>query len=94
MAFVFDDQGDYEKALEYYGKAIAIHESVLGTDHPDTATMYKNMAWVYHHDQSDYKTALYYYKKAYDIRLAKLGENYPDTKRMKRDIEFMESKLK
>ena len=48
MAGVYHAQGDYEKALEYYGKALAISERVLGTDHPDTATTYNNTAGVYH----------------------------------------------
>jgi tetratricopeptide (TPR) repeat protein len=35
------DKGDYDGALEQYEKALAIAESVLGTDHP--ATTYNNI---------------------------------------------------
>ena len=93
MACVYKDQGDYGKALEYYGKVLAIVERVLGKDHPSTATTYDNMAGVYY-AQSDYVKALEYYKKAYAIRLSKLGEEHPYTKDTKRNIEFVEFKLK
>ena len=47
MAGVYQEQGDYEKALEYYEKDLEISERVLGSDHPSTATTYNNMAGVY-----------------------------------------------
>ena len=78
MAGVFQAQGDYEKALEYYGKALAIRERVLGTGHPDTAVTYNNMAVVYE-DQGDYEKALEYYGKALAIRERVLGTGHPDT---------------
>ena len=46
MAGVYNNQGNYEKALEYFGKALAIRERVLGTEHPDTAVTYNNIASV------------------------------------------------
>jgi tetratricopeptide (TPR) repeat protein len=41
------NQGDYVKALEWYYKALAIREKVLGAEHPSTATTYNNIAVVY-----------------------------------------------
>jgi hypothetical protein len=35
------------KALEWYYKALAIREKVLGAEHPRTATTYNNIAGVY-----------------------------------------------
>ena len=78
MAGVYEDQGDYGKALEYYGKDLAISERVLGTDHPSTATTYNNMAGVYY-AQGDYGKALEYCGKALAIRERMLGEDHPDT---------------
>ena len=78
MAVVYHAQGDYGKALEYYGKALAIVERVLGTGHSDTATTYNNMAVVYH-AQGDYGKALEYYGKALAIRERVLGPEHPDT---------------
>ena len=78
MACVFRAQGDYEKALEYYGKDLAISERVLGPEHPSTATTYNNMAGVYE-DKGDYEKALEYYGKALAISERVLGTEHPDT---------------
>ena len=78
LANVYVEQGDYGKALEYYGKALAILERVLGSEHPDTATTYNNMAVVYD-VQGDYEKALEYYGKALAIRERVLGSEHPDT---------------
>ena len=78
LAGVYSDQSDYEKALEYYGKALAICERVLGLDHPDTATTYNNMAGVYE-DQGDYEKALEYYGKDLAISERVLGPDHPNT---------------
>lgn len=43
MAGAFFEQGDYGKAQEYYGKALAVSEKVLGTKHPDSAMTYNNL---------------------------------------------------
>ena len=78
LAGVYKDQGDYVKALEYYGKALAIKERVLGTDHPNTATTYNNLAVVYK-NQGDYVKALEYYGKTLAIRERVLGTDHLDT---------------
>ena len=36
MASIFGKQGQYEKALEWYQRALAGKEKALGVDHPDT----------------------------------------------------------
>ena len=78
MAGVYEDQGDYEKALEYYSKDLEISEKVLGSGHPSTATTYNNMAGVYK-AQGDYEKALEYYDKALEVRERVLGSGHPDT---------------
>ena len=49
--------GEYGKALDYYSKALAIVEKVLGTEQPYTATTYNNIAYVYR-DMGEYSKAL------------------------------------
>jgi tetratricopeptide (TPR) repeat protein len=49
----------------------------LGTDHPDVANTYNNMAVVYR-AQGDYPRALKYLKMCLDIRLDRLGTDHPD----------------
>ena len=89
MAMVYTDQGEYEKALEYYGKALSIRERVLGTEHPATATTYNNMAVVFR-AQGDYEKALEYFKKARDVFVMKLGEAHPYTKDTQLSVQIMD----
>ena len=76
MAGIYYVQGNYGKALEYYEKACAIREKVLGKGHPYTATTYNNMALVYD-AQGNYEKALEYNKKALAIKEKVLGEAHP-----------------
>ncbi len=89
MAGVFWAQGDYEKALSYYGKALAIKERVLGTEHPSTATTYNNMAGVFW-AQGDYEKALDYYRKALSAFKKSLGENHKHTRAVQKAISRIE----
>ncbi len=75
---VYDKIGDYNKALEFYEKAINIREKVLGTEHPDTATSYNNIGGVYM-AISDYNKALEFYEKAINVKIKLLGTEHPDT---------------
>ena len=78
MGSVYDGKGDYERALEYYGKSLAIKLATHGEQHPDTAATYNNMASVsYNRGRID--SALEYYGKSLAIKLATLGEQHPDT---------------
>ena len=78
IGWSYKDLGDYNKALEYYGKALEIKESKLGKDHTDTAATYNNIAGVYDAN-GDYDKALEYYGKALKIVESKLGKDHPDT---------------
>ncbi len=81
IAGVFRAQGDYERALEYCGKALAITEKVFGCEHLDTATMYNNIAVVYS-TLGDYERAMEYYGKALAITEKVLGNEHPLTATM------------
>ena len=79
IGLVFNDQiCDYDKALEYYFKALEIREKVLGKDHSDTAQSYNNIGTVYS-DKGKYDKALEYYLKSLEIREKVLGKEHPDT---------------
>jgi tetratricopeptide (TPR) repeat protein len=75
---VYDDLGDYDKALEYHNKALEIRKSVLGENHPDTASSYDNIGIVYR-NLGDYDKALEYHFKALEIYKDILGEKHRDT---------------
>ena len=85
MALVYQEQGEYEKALEYFGKALDVRERVLGSDHPDTATTYNNMAVVYK-EQGEYEKALEYNGKALEVVERVLGSDHPYTATMYNNI--------
>ena len=78
----------YDKALEHYQKALAIKLKKLGPEHPDVATSYNNMAYVYK-AKKDLAKAKEYWEKAYAICLKKLGPNHPTTKRVKAQLDAL-----
>jgi predicted enzyme related to lactoylglutathione lyase len=75
---VYDKIGDYNKALEFYEKALNIRKKVLGTEHPNTATSYNNIGSTYD-SMGDYNKALEFYENALNIREKVLGTEHPDT---------------
>jgi tetratricopeptide (TPR) repeat protein len=88
IGFVYDNQGDYPKALAFYQKALKIREKVLGIEHPDTATTYNNIGGVYY-IQGDYPKALEFYQKALKIQEKVLGIEHPDTATTYNNIGFV-----
>ena len=77
-ASIYQDNGEYKIAMEYYDKALAIHENVLGADNPNTAAVYNNIACVYQ-GLDNYNKALEYCEKALTICENVLGTEHPDT---------------
>ena len=68
--------GEYDQALEYYYRAMAIALKQLGPDHPDLAISYNNIGNVYGH-KGENERALEFYQKAMPIWLNKLGKDHP-----------------
>ena len=89
---MYNDQGDYEKALEYNGKALAIKGRVLGSEHPDTAQTYNNLANVYA-EQGDYEKALEYYQRALKVYLDTFGEEHPGTKKIRDNLTRLQEEM-
>ena len=78
MGLVYEYQGEYEKALEYHEKDLAIRRAIYGhVNHPDIATSYQFMGSVYG-SQEQYEEALECYEKSLNILLTAFGdENNP-----------------
>ena len=57
------------QALEFYQKALKIWLQVLGENHPDVATSYNNIGFVYN-NLGEYDKALEFHQKALKIRLS------------------------
>ena len=78
IGWSYNDLGDYNKALEYYEKALKIKESKLGKDDTDTTATYNNIAGVYY-AKGDYDKALEFHEKTLIIKESKLGNDHPST---------------
>jgi tetratricopeptide (TPR) repeat protein len=59
---VYINKAEYDKALEYYNKSLAIRIDKLGKDSTSVAASYNNIAIVYKNQQK-YDEALEYYNK-------------------------------
>ena len=75
---VYDEHAEYSTALKWNEKALTIRETVLGKEHPNTATTYNNMAVAYD-NLGEYDKALDRNNKALEIREKVLGKEHPDT---------------
>ncbi len=91
MAYSFSEFAIYTDSVQFYNKALAISEKVLGVEHPDIATTYNNIAGVYD-SQGDYPKALEWYNKALEIREKVLGAEHPDTAITYNNIAFVYSR--
>ena len=82
MALVYNNQGEYEKALEWYEKGLEIKLKTLGHDHPNTASTYFCLGALYD-NMKDYKTSLENLELALAIYLKSLGPNHPQISSVK-----------
>jgi len=51
--------GDGMKAMEYFEKALAINETLFGTDHPHLVNNFNNMGLIWNHFGNEAKTTEY-----------------------------------
>jgi CHAT domain-containing protein len=63
---VYYSQGRYEEALKAYGRALAIREKALGSEHPDVAQTLNNLA-VVEVTQRNWADAQHYWERATHI---------------------------
>jgi tetratricopeptide (TPR) repeat protein len=78
LARIHDQQSNYAEALPLLERALAISETTLGPDHPDTAISLDNLALLYE-SMGNYAEALPLFQRALTIREAALGPDHPDT---------------
>ncbi|MGD0342226.1 MAG: CHAT domain-containing tetratricopeptide repeat protein, partial [Bacteroidales bacterium] len=74
---VYYDKGEYDKALEYYNKALEIRKEVFGEKHTDITASYIGIGLVYW-NKKEFDKALEYYFKALQIKTEILGEKHPE----------------
>ncbi len=61
LGLALDEAGQYDHALEYHQKSLAIWLKKLGEHHPDVAISYNNIGEV-HRNKGEYDKALEYYQ--------------------------------
>ena len=76
LGALFHMKAQYDKALDYYSKALAISEKVLGPKHPLVAHSMNNLG-VVHWNKGNFENALMYHHKSLSIRMTTLGSKHP-----------------
>ena len=63
MGLAWQKKGEYDKAIDYYGKALESDLKSFGDDHPNVARTWNNLggAWK---DKGEYEKSLKYFEKA------------------------------
>jgi len=74
---ILHDLGEYNKAIEYFEKALDSDLKTYGEQHPQVAIYWSNLglAWS---SLGEYKKAIEYFEKALDSDLKTYGEQHPD----------------
>lgn len=72
IAFIYDNEGDYDSALCYYNNALQYVLSTLGDKHLDAALIYSNIAYILL-KQEKFSEALEYYEKARKVYIETPG---------------------
>ena len=76
LGSAYENKGEYEKAIEYNEKCLAIYKKTLGPEHFSVAITYVNIGLVYK-NKGEYDKAIGYYEKALTIFLKSLGADHP-----------------
>lgn len=74
LGVIYEQLGDYSKALEYSTKILEVRRKVLGEETLRTAIAYNNIGSVYH-SLKNYNKAKEYYIKSLNIRKKLFGDN-------------------
>ncbi|GMH61552.1 hypothetical protein TL16_g03280 [Triparma laevis f. inornata] len=77
---VYRNLGNYEKALEYYERALKGSETTMGKTHPQTLATVGNIAIVYNTTE-DYGKSEEFYQRSLEGKVAQLGKDHKSTMR-------------
>ena len=75
LGLAYDNKGEYDKAIDYHEKSLAIQLKTLGAEHPSVGTSYNNIGGAYS-EKGEYDKALEYYEKDLAIQLKALGAGH------------------
>ncbi|CAF1485319.1 unnamed protein product, partial [Rotaria sordida] len=77
LGWLYDDMGQYAKALTFYEKSLEFGRKHLPPNHSSLAASYSNIGLVYEH-MGEYSKALLLYERSLEIRKIALPPNHPD----------------
>ncbi|CAF1352944.1 unnamed protein product [Rotaria sordida] len=77
IGLIKNNQGQYNVAMEFYEKSLALYEKILPPNHPDLAAFYNNIGSLYY-NMGEYSKALSSYERSLEIRKIALPPNHPD----------------
>src|SRR5262249_43119489 len=78
LALSYAEAGQHEKAEPLLLRSLAIRETKLGKDHPDTAESLHNLA-AFYRDMGRYRESEPLFRRALAINEAKLGKDHVET---------------
>ena len=78
LAIVLNSQGKYEEAEQMHRQTLALRETVLGREHPDTLDSMNNLALVLD-SQGKYEEAEQTHRQTLALMETVLGREHPDT---------------
>ena len=92
LAWVKQNKGEYQKALDLYQTSLTIKLKSLSPNHPDLAATYRNIGSV-HNKMGEYSKALEFHQKDLDICLKSLPPNHPEVAAIYRNIGTVHKNL-
>ena len=75
LGWVYDDMGEYSKALSYYEQSLEMYKVAGPTYHPDLASSYGNIGGVYY-NMGEYSKALSSFERSFEIMKVALPLNH------------------
>jgi tetratricopeptide (TPR) repeat protein len=76
LGLAYKQKDDYDKAIEYYQKALKLDFEQVGPGHTEVAIRYNNLGIAYEY-KGEYDKAIEYYQKALKMGFEQLGPEHP-----------------
>ncbi|CAF3374226.1 unnamed protein product, partial [Rotaria sp. Silwood2] len=77
LGTIYNNMGEYSKALSMHERSLEIRKKALPPNHPDLATSYNNIGMVYD-NMGEYSKAFSMHERSLEIREKALPPNHPD----------------
>lgn len=76
LGLIYYDLADYEKAFDFFNKALSIFLELFGDNHPEIASIYNNLGLIFS-QQGEYSKAHEYHEKVLEYELKQFGKDHP-----------------